>query len=303
MKKMIFVGFHPDGESEEGLVGGVYLEFQNEGVKEEVNLKASFDVEKRGKLKGEEPKIADTTSDWPMARASSFSIMKKLNKERFFKEYAKDGYVTITVTLEISKKQEELKPAEEKRQENLAKDVGNLLGEEGTTNYVVECEGLQFPCHRAVLAARSSTFANGFRSGLVEGVLQRWVVQGADPADVKEMLAFIYTSNIPEAVEQRPVGLLDLAMTYDLPDLALACRKAIVAGLTTENAVTSLIELEKFKVTEPDEAKEAVINFVKKHCREVMKSPDWPLFVKNFEPLVTEIIKSLSEALSDALRG
>ena len=101
---------------------------------------------------------------------------------------------------------EELKPAVEKRQETLAKDVGKMLGEEGTADYMVECGG-----HRAVLATRSSTIAKGLRSGLVEGILQRWVVKGADPDDVKEMLAFIYT-----------------------------------------------------------------INFVKMHCREVMKSPDWP---------------------------
>ena len=81
-----------------------------------------------------------------------------------------------------------------------------MLGEEGTADYMVECGG-----HRAVLATRSSTIAKGLRSGLVEGILQRWVVKGADPDDVKEMLAFIYT-----------------------------------------------------------------INFVKMHCREVMKSPDWP---------------------------
>jgi speckle-type POZ protein len=298
MKKWIGVHFVPVGQSEEALMGGVVL--WDEGVTKEVNLKASFDVEKQGKHKGEEPKIGHDFSKYLRAMgfaqskgtAQSFLIKMCSNKETFFKEYAEDGYVTITVTLEISKKQEELKPAVEKRQENLAKDVGKLLGEEATTNYMVECEGLQFPCHRAVLAARSSTFANGFQSGLVEGVLQRWVVKDADPADVKGMLAFIYTSNIPKAVEQRPVELLDLAMKYDLPDLALACRKAVVAGLTYENAVRSLIELDKFKVTEPDEAKEAVIEFIKKHCREVIKSPDWPQFMKNFGPLVNEIIES-----------
>ena len=115
----------------------------------------------------------------------------------------------------------------------------------------------------------------------MEGVLQRWVVKGAEPADVNEILTFIYTSNIPKAVEQRPVGLLDLAKNYDLPDLALACKKAVLAGLTNENAVRILIELDKFKVAEDDEAKNAVIHFNKKHCREVMKSPDWPQFVKS----------------------
>jgi hypothetical protein len=80
----------------------------------------------------------------------------------------------------------------------------------------------------------------------VEGVLQRWVVKG---------------------VEQRPVELLNLAMNYDLPDLALACQKNVLAGLTNKNAVRIHIELDKFKVAEDDEAKDAVIHFIKKHCR------------------------------------
>jgi hypothetical protein len=51
--------------------------------------------------------------------------------------------------------------------------------------------------------------------------------------------------------------------------------------------------LVRFKETQDDQNKEKVIDFIKKHGRDVMKSPDWPLLiVKDYQPLVTEIFKS-----------
>jgi hypothetical protein len=214
--------------------------------------------------------------------------------KKIFENFAENGYVTFRVTLKISKKQDETKLAQQKLWENLAKDVGKLLGDEGTSDFTVECQGQRFPCHRAVLAARSSTFASGFRSGLEEGEGNKWVVQDADPADVKDMLVFLYTGNIPEAVKDRPVELLELALKYHLPDLAPACRQAVVAGLTPGNVVQRLVELDRYKETKDDESKQAAIDFIKKHSKEVTKSPEWPLLMKNYGSLVTEIVLSLS---------
>jgi hypothetical protein len=50
--------------------------------------------------------------------------------------------------------------------------------------------------------------------------------------------------------------------------------------------------LVRFKETDDDKNKEKVIDFIKKHGREVIKSPHWVLLVQNYEPLVTEIVKS-----------
>jgi hypothetical protein len=72
------------------------------------------------------------------------------------------------------------------------------------------------------------------------------VVKDAEAAAVKAMIAFMYTGDIPEeAVKETPVELLGLATKYHLPELAEACREAVVAALTPENAVTSLIQLDR----------------------------------------------------------
>jgi hypothetical protein len=174
---------------------------------------------------------------------------KGYNAEKFIKKYAKDGFITVVVSLEISKEQESIKPAEEKHKESLAKDVGQLLGDERTSDYVVECQGKQFACHRAVLAARSSTFANGLSSSMMEGVQEKWVVKDAKSAAVEAMITFMYTGGIPEeAVKENPVELLGLATKYHLPELAEACREAVVVALTPDNAVSTLIMLDRSKI-------------------------------------------------------
>jgi hypothetical protein len=71
------------------------------------------------------------------------------------------------------------------------------------------------------------------------------VVQDAESAALEAMLANIYTGDIPEAVKEMAVELLDLATLYNLQELAEACRRAVVAALTPENAVTSLIMLDR----------------------------------------------------------
>jgi hypothetical protein len=51
----------------------------------------------------------------------------------------------------------------------------------------------------------------------------------------------------------------------------------------------------RFKQTKDDGSKQKVVDFIKKHSMAVTKSPDWPLLiVKTYEPLVTEIVQSLS---------
>jgi hypothetical protein len=75
------------------------------------------------------------------------------------------------------------------------------------------------------------------------------VVKDAEAATVKAMIAFIYTGNIPkEAVKETPVELLGLATKYHLPELAEACREAVVAALTPDNAVSTLIMMDRSKI-------------------------------------------------------
>ena len=72
-----------------------------------------------------------------------------------------------------------------------------------------------------------------------------------------------------------------------------ACRAAVVAALTPENALSSLIYLDRYKETKDGEDKDAVIAFIKINHNDVIKSPEWLPFYKDYQPLVAEIMMAL----------
>jgi hypothetical protein len=106
--------------------------------KEVVKVKASLEIDPLGIFKMEVRR--DDENIW--AGAQLFE--KDYKYEEFIKKHARDGYITVVMSLEISKDQKGIKPAKEKLKESLARDVGRLLGEVRTSDYVVECQGKQF---------------------------------------------------------------------------------------------------------------------------------------------------------------
>ena len=132
-------------------------------------------------------------------------------------------------------------------------------------------------------------------------LVQRWIMRDAEgdeaePLAVKDMLEYIYTSRIPEdGIKERPGDLLDLAMQYQLPGLGEACKEAIIEGLTPQNAVVSLIQLDKYIGGKNEEVwKNRVLEFIKKNAKAVVKGEHWKTFVKNYEDLVTDIVTCLA---------
>ena len=84
-------------------------------------------------------------------------------------------------------------------------------------------------------------------------------------------------------------------MQYQLPALAEACKEAIIEGLTPQNAVVSLIQLDKFNGGKSEEEwKNKVLDFIKKNANAVVKGEHWKTFVKNYEDLVTDIVTCLA---------
>ena len=189
----------------------------------------------------------------------------------------------------------------QKRKDNLIGDISRLLESACETgDFMLTCRGEEFPCHRAILSARSPTFASGISSSMAEAG-GRWTMKDdegdeADPLAVRDVLHFIYTGDIPkEATRDRAREVLDLAMQYQLAELAEVCKEAIVEGLSTTNAVISLIQLDKYGGNYGDEIwKNKVLDFIKKNAKDVVKGEHWKMFVKNYEDLVTDIVKCLA---------
>ena len=95
--------------------------------------------------------------------------------------------------------------------------IGTLQNDINSSDMTVECKSEDICCHRAILGARSPFFAAGLAPRRGEATKGKWDRKDADPLAVKEQ--------------------------YQLPELIIACRKAILKGLTEENAVNTLIQL------------------------------------------------------------
>merc|ERR1719319_261310 len=185
-----------------------------------------------------------------------------------------------------------------RRKETFVAQIAKLQGVPDSSDITVMCQGEEFPCHRSILGARSPTFAEGLASGWKEAIGRKWEVKEADPAAVKDMLTFIYSSDIPEeGIKERAGELLNLARFYHLPELAVACRKALPKGLTVGNAVRTLIQLDQADCRDASEMKvdkDDVINFIKKNVKEIVKDEQWKTFVKSYPDLVTDMLVALS---------
>ena len=112
-------------------------------------------------------------------------------REKYLKtSQDKDPHYEIQIDVEVSRGRKKLPQA---RKDSLVKDISRLLEDKGTSDMVIECDGELVPCHRAVLAARSATFAGGLGNDFVEKKEGKWKVEDSSLGAVKDMLSFIYT--------------------------------------------------------------------------------------------------------------
>ena len=135
----------------------------------------------------------------------------------------------------------------------LAADLGQLLASGELADTVLACRGLEFPCHRAVLAARSAVFRAMFEHNMEEKRSSRVEVEDVEADVMREMLRFIYTGGISGLKDIPTVShLLAAADKYSLPrlkvspaalspGLQVACEEVLSTGLTVENVCEVLV--------------------------------------------------------------
>eukprot|EP00415_Alexandrium_ostenfeldii_P000799 UN0799 len=98
-------------------------------------------------------------------------------------------------------------------------------GEEGAE------QGVELPCHRAVLAASSPVFDRMLTSGMREGLEQRLVIRNASASTLRAFLKYIYMKKLPDialADCKTLQGLIQLADQYDMQELFSVCANRLV---------------------------------------------------------------------------
>ena len=118
-------------------------------------------------------------------------------------------------------------------------------------------------------------------------------IPDSTPEIVKPMISYIYTGNVPENIKQIAPELIQVSDKYQLEILVEACAEALVEELTNENAMKTLVLIDRYAQTSGHRKK--VLDFVCENARRVMKSADWKEFQKSYPDLVTNILEGIAE--------
>ena len=93
-----------------------------------------------------------------------------------------------------------------------------LLWDPIYSDFTIVCEGKSFPCHKAILAARSETFKKMFASSMVEAQGNKSDVKMTMKA-LEAMMEFMYCGKVTKMTASHS-ELLEVADMYELPGLA-----------------------------------------------------------------------------------
>ncbi len=131
--------------------------------------------------------------------------------------------------LEVHVKVEEQEESIDKKknvsiQDDIVKDLNNLFNSSDTADVHLVCKGMKFPCHRLLLAARSSVFKTMFFSQVdyKESEEGQVTMDEFEPNEVKQFLRFIYCGEC-DFKDVDPWHILALADMYDVQMLNKIC--------------------------------------------------------------------------------
>lgn len=124
--------------------------------------------------------------------------------------------------------------AEEKHGRQLLKSLGRLRNEEFLSDFTITANGIQFSCHRVVLALCSDYFKAMFSHDLKEvkeGVCE---LNGVDPYAIEQCLAFMYSAETSLSMKNI-ANILDVACMLQMHDLEEVCWEFLEMKLGIDN--------------------------------------------------------------------
>jgi len=165
-------------------------------------------------------------------------------------------------------------------------DMRAMSSYENLTDFTIISGDSRFPCHRIVLATRSEYFEGLFRNEPTKKELK----VDESPDLVKAVLEFVTKGLIPDDIDNNALDLILVSDMYGLDLLTLACETSLVNNLSPDNAVETLITIDKLKHVSKLEHRNKVLAYIKKDADKVSKAKDWKKFVINYPDLITEIM-------------
>ena len=169
-----------------------------------------------------------------------------------------------------------------------ASDFGNLLESGEWADVTLCCGTARIAAHALILCARSRVFRALLRGPMAADPAAVAVPAEIDEHTLRRTLAFIYTDELVPgfACAEEAQHLLNAADVYALPGLLALCERALVDGMTVENAATTLALADQHGAVR---LKRAALYFVARRAAAVMATPGWA-HLRTATPLLMETV-------------
>jgi len=170
--------------------------------------------------------------------------------------------------------------------DDFVSDIRSLSLQENLSDVTIICSGQKFSSHKVLLAARSKYFEALFRHEKHKNEVN---IDEASPEVVGALLDFVSKGLIPSDIDDKAVDLLELADMYQIELLSQVCLNSMLDNLSLDNALQTLITVDKLKHICNTEQREKILTYIKKERSKIAKGENWDHFILSYPKLVTEL--------------
>ena len=184
-------------------------------------------------------------------------------------------------------------PLPEKHSKTVLGDFALMFADQAFSDFEIICQEKSFPCHKAVLAARSEVFKKMLNTDGEEAKKNCLVINDFENEQVGQLLQFIYTGSLNEE-DSIGTDLLLLADKYDVPDLVHICEVALARDVNHELPLeASLGILDIANRISSDYLIKVCSAFVAKNRMKLMWTPEWTRIAKENPGALISVFKEI----------
>lgn len=157
-----------------------------------------------------------------------------------------------------------------------------MLRNEGNCDVVLNVGGQEFRTHRRVLTYRSPVFLSMLTVDTQEretGVIN---MTDADPRTLSDFLIYLYTGIVGNITSENASRLYMMADEYDVNSLKMICLNYMLENISVDNFCNVMSVALDY---EEQDLKDACIGFFARRSREIIKTPQWEIFL-NENPII-----------------
>jgi len=177
-------------------------------------------------------------------------------------------------------------------QDRMVYDFKNMYEDGLLADCKIICGDEIFPCHRAILAARSEVFKAMLSSEWEESSTSSIEISDLSSETIENTLEYIYTGQIE--LHYNPLDLYKAAHKYLLEDLKTWCEDKMCGSINADNVVERLVLAVDYQMSR---LKKFSVSFAARNWDTVKNGGDWLNATKNAEfsaEVFPEIISNLS---------